>query len=123
VIVANGGLMPISPEVASQLLPNRLPEALETGVRFGWSKDIVMARSSTQFWWLSDRFLLPPSFSYHGVLRGAARLAPRYAYSFGDVLIALGAFWLLWSGGRSPARTVEFSQKAGLHITHQGDAL
>ncbi len=87
VIAANHGLMPISPEVAAQLVPGRSPETWHAGLRFGWSKDIVLPRSETRMWWLSDRFLLPGWFPL------------RVAFSFGDVLIALGIFWLLWTGG------------------------
>jgi hypothetical protein len=87
VIVANHGLMPISPEIASQLFPNTPSDLWQTGVRFGWSKDIVLERSNTYLWWLSDRFRLPEWFFWRG------------AFSMGDVFISFGAFWLLWEGG------------------------
>ena len=87
VISANGGLMPISPETVAQLIPDHPPDAWQTGVRLGWSKDVILPSAGTNLWWLSDRFLLPAWFPQ------------RVAFSIGDVLIALGAFWLLWAQG------------------------
>ncbi|MBN1148379.1 MAG: DUF5317 domain-containing protein [Anaerolineales bacterium] len=87
VIVANGGLMPISPEVAHQLVPTRPVDAWETGVRFGWSKDILLAKTDTFLWWLSDCLVSPPWF------------LSRVAFSPGDVLVAIGAFWFFWVRG------------------------
>jgi hypothetical protein len=96
VIMVNGGWMPISPELASILLPGPPPGAFVVGARYGWSKDIVLARSSMHLWWLSDCFLLP------------SWVPKRVAFSLGDLLVAFGAFWLLWAGGRPAA---EISQK------------
>lgn len=80
VIVANGGLMPISPEMAHTLTGGEwLP-----GQRFGLSKDMVLSVSDTRLWRLSDRFLLPIPGYY-------------VAYSLGDIFIALGAFLFLYS--------------------------
>lgn len=87
VIVLNGGLMPISPETVRKIYPN-VPESLwQVGKRLGNGKDIVLPVSATRLWLLSDRFLLPDWIHYP------------VAFSAGDVLIALGAFWLLWSLG------------------------
>jgi hypothetical protein len=88
VILANRGWMPISPELASQLLSNSYAGAYVLGARLGWSKDIVLAASNTHLWWLSDRFLMP------------AWVPMRVAFSLGDVLVSLGVFWLLWTGGK-----------------------
>ena len=87
VIVANGGWMPISPQVVNQLFPNMQGATLDIGERVGWSKDILLLPSETAFWWLSDRLLLPTWFPQ------------RAAFSAGDILIAAGAFWALWSRG------------------------
>lgn len=84
VIIANGGLMPIFPEVVSRFAPNAAGTWL-IGERLWWSKDIVLPASATHLPWLADRFLLPDW------------LPLRAAYSLGDVFIALGAFRLLWS--------------------------
>lgn len=84
VIVANGGLMPIFPEVATRFAPGAVG-TWASGERLWWSKDIVLPASATHLSWLADRFLLPDW------------LPLRAAYSLGDVFIALGAFRLLWS--------------------------
>lgn len=87
VIITNGGLMPISPENAALLLPQSSPQTWKTGSRFGHSKDIVLEKKNTRLYGLSDRFLSPPGLPY------------QFAFSLGDVLIAVGAFWVLWQGG------------------------
>ena len=88
VITLNGGLMPVSPETLAQL-PNVPPDSWEIGDRIGWN--IILQVSDTRLWWLSDHILMPAWFPV------------RKALSLGDVLIAAGAFWLLWSLGKSEA--------------------
>jgi hypothetical protein len=92
VIVLNGGLMPVSPEVVAQLLPDTPPDTWQIGERVGWS--VVLPVSATRLWWLSDQLLMPAWFPY------------RKALSVGDVFIAGGAFWLLWTLG-DPEERVE----------------
>ena len=96
VIVLNGGLMPVSPEIVAQILPDTLPDAWPTGIRLGWN--IVLPRATTRLWLLSDHLLMPAWFPI------------RKALSPGDFLIAVGAFWLLWASG-DPKQTSE--QKRG----------
>jgi hypothetical protein len=84
VIVANGGLMPIFPEVVTRFAPGATG-TWAIGERLWWSKDIVLPAIAANLPWLADRFLLPDW------------LPLRAAYSLGDVFIALGAFRLLWS--------------------------
>lgn len=87
VIILNGGLMPVSPATLSQLLPQTPPEGWQIGQRVGGSKDVILPEQATRLVWLSDRFLLP------------VWMPQRYAFSLGDVLIAIGAFWLFWQAG------------------------
>lgn len=84
VIVANGGLMPIFPEVVSRLAPHA-EGTWQVGERLWLSKDVVLPAAQTHLPWLSDRFLLPKWAPFGS------------AFSLGDVAIALGAFELLWS--------------------------
>jgi hypothetical protein len=87
VIVSNGGLMPISPEMVRTIYPTVPESRWQVGRRLGNGKDIVLPDAETHLRYLSDRFTLPAWVNYS------------VAFSVGDVLIALGAFWLLWSLG------------------------
>lgn len=89
VIVLNGGFMPVSPETLAQISPSNTPIQWPVGSRVGVSKDILLPPAKMRLAWLSDRFLLPAWFPY------------QVAFSLGDIFIASGAFWLLWSAGRS----------------------
>jgi len=83
-ILANQGFMPLPIETAAQLLsPQRLTE-LQVGQRLGsGSKDILLPMAQIKLAWLADRFYPPAGFPQ------------RFAFSLGDVLIAVGAFWML----------------------------
>lgn len=87
VILLNRGWMPISPEMVRRLNPNAPVDSWQVGQRLGFSKDMVLEPENTSLWLLSDRFSLPDWVSYP------------VAFSIGDVLIALGIIWLLWSLG------------------------
>lgn len=82
VIVLNGGWMPISPQTASHLTGENVLQFIGLGSRFG-QKDILLLPQDTRLEFLADRFLLPARFPYQA------------AFSLGDILIALGVFWLL----------------------------
>ena len=88
VITANGGFMPISPEAVHRLAPGA-PDTWEIGSRLWGGKDVVLPLHATRLRWLSDYFLTPRWFPL------------QIAFSLGDVFIAGGAFWLLWSVGRA----------------------
>jgi hypothetical protein len=87
VISLNGGMMPISPETASQLIAPGATVDLQIGQRAGLSKDIVLPIENTRLAWLGDRFTLPGWMPY------------KAAFSIGDILISIGAIWLLWKLG------------------------
>jgi hypothetical protein len=82
VMAANGGFMPLSPQTANVLVFKEGLLDIQPGSRFGM-KDILLLPEDIRFEWLSDRFLDPGWFPF------------RVAFSLGDVLIALGVFWLL----------------------------
>jgi len=83
VISLNGGLMPLSPEVAGILFPEAPASLWTTGFRPGRSKNIILPPGDTRLAFLSDAILLPAWFPWTRAL------------SAGDLLIALGIFWLL----------------------------
>jgi hypothetical protein len=89
VIVINGGWMPISPETASHLPGGDAVLSGPPGSRFG-QKDILLLPQDTRLAFLADRFLLPDWFPYH------------VAFSLGDILVAVGVFWLLASPQSMP---------------------
>jgi hypothetical protein len=85
VISLNGGLMPISPETVHRLAPTAPGGSWQVGERLWSGKDIVLPRDETILAPLSDQWLTPPGFPI------------QVAFSIGDVLIAMGVFWLLWN--------------------------
>ena len=83
VILFNNGLMPLAPETAQAIFPDLPPGFWQIGSRPGRSKNILLLTEDTRLAWLSDTILLPEWFPWTRAL------------SPGDVLIALGVFWLL----------------------------
>ncbi len=82
VMASNGGFMPISPYAASQVARENVLNYNNLGDRIG-PKDILLNPGNTRLEFLADRFLFPTWSPYQA------------AFSLGDVLIAVGAFWLL----------------------------
>ncbi len=103
VILANGGLMPISPDTVARLVSPEVFARLQVGERLGASKDILLAPESILFPWLADRFAPPDWIPY------------RFAFSIGDILIGLGAFILL----AFPAGKAAFIKKGNFGYVNQ----
>ncbi len=81
VMLANGGVMPVSPESIS-----RVADAyVEPGTPLSFSKSNVQTAEQTTFAWLSDRLHLP------------GPLGQLAAWSIGDILLLAGIWHLLWS--------------------------
>lgn len=91
VILANAGLMPITPETLTSINPGTTVEQWPVGTHYGFSKDVIRAQGDTRLWVLSDILVLPPPF-------------PRpTAFSVGDLLIAAGIVLSLVLGPSSAA--------------------
>lgn len=103
VITANGGLMPISPQMIAKLAPSAPEGSWEVGSRLWQGKDIVLPPQTTRLWWLSDWLLSPTWFP------------SRVAFSPGDVLMACGSFWMVWSMGKpAPANQLTAGDEMAL---------
>ena len=96
-IALNGGLMPIPPYAAQKLIPPDSNLVLMLGERVGLGKDILLSIEETNLWFLGDVLTLPAWIGYP------------LAFSFGDILISMGAFWLLWELGRPQENSMEAS--------------
>ena len=86
--------MPMSPTTLNKLVSLERAATWQIGERLGRTKDRLLAEEETRFALLSDRMTLPKWMGY------------AVAYSVGDLIIALGAFLLLWNAGsgRDPAQ-------------------
>ncbi len=88
VIILNGGLMPVRPELLDAWNATLGNLDWTTGTRFGYSKDIVLPLYQTKLWFLSDYFSFQTCFPI------------KFAFSVGDVLISVGLFCFLFSLGK-----------------------
>ena len=77
VIVANDGLMPVTPEALTQADIIEHPGVVGLGTRVPHSKDIILGRDDVKLWWLSDIVVLRPI---------------RTIVSVGDIVITIGLF-------------------------------
>jgi hypothetical protein len=94
VILANGGLMPISPDTIKKMVPTDFDLPYQVGERLGTGKDIVLNTANTRLAFLSDRIVLYDFLHYST------------AFSIGDIFIAIGVIWLLWTLGGPQKRTL-----------------
>jgi hypothetical protein len=94
VILLNGGLMPISPETIKKMVPADFDLTYQIGERLGTGKDIVLSTANTRLAFLSDRIVLYDFLRYST------------AFSIGDIFIAIGVIWLLWTLGGPKKRTL-----------------
>jgi hypothetical protein len=83
VIAINGGFMPITPQTLTRINPGSLPAHWLAGFHYGYSKDIILLQEQTRLQMLSDMWVIPPPFPWPT------------AFSWGDVLIAVGIVVLL----------------------------
>jgi hypothetical protein len=97
VMSLNGGLMPMAPETIAKLYPQASPESWSIGERLWNSKNIALGEEMTRLSLLSDRFIFP-EWRYY-----------RVAFSAGDVILSVGAFWIFWSLGGTPRKLKETS--------------
>lgn len=90
VMIANGGWMPITPENYHYVHPER---TIELQTRPPNSKNIILPRSDTRLWVLSD------------IIR--IKLGRRWAASLGDMLLIAGVAQLIFQGtaAKSPFLT------------------
>ena len=84
VITLNGGFMPTNLDAARYLYPHAADGFLQLGQRLGHSKDMLIALADTKLWMLSDCLLLPQIGDSYRVI-----------FSLGDILIAVGAGWMV----------------------------
>jgi hypothetical protein len=78
-IIANGGLMPITPETLQK--SGDVPEDAEIGEWVSGTKDVLLERDDVHVYFLSDRL--------------TSDLSPFRAFSIGDVFLVGGALILL----------------------------
>ncbi|RME76041.1 MAG: hypothetical protein D6784_06715 [Chloroflexi bacterium] len=87
VMVANGGWMPLTPDMYHFVHPDRV---VTVGERPLNSKNIILPRSDTRFWILSD--IIPVSLPWRNT-----------AVSLGDVLLAVGAAQFIFQASAKKA--------------------
>lgn len=84
-IATNGGWMPISVKTLTRLHPEIAVESWKVGQRLLLTKDRIQSPERTNLAFLTDILNLPSWISY------------KFAFSVGDILIAIGMISILWS--------------------------
>lgn len=82
-LLANGGLMPVSPEARVAIGHQVAVDSLALGTAIMGSKGIVLPTDQANLWFLTDIFLLPPPFPIPAV------------FSIGDLAVAMGVGYLI----------------------------
>jgi len=82
-LLANGGLMPVSPEARVAIGHQAAVDSLAYGTAIMGSKGVVLPGGQANLWFLTDIFILPPPFPIPAV------------FSLGDLLVALGVGYLI----------------------------
>ncbi len=98
VMLANGGYMPITREALTSAGYVNLAGTAEIGSHLFASKDILLPASAIRGWILSDIFVIP------------APLLIRSVFSFGDLLISMGIFWIIQHAMRQPRLAVRLGR-------------
>lgn len=82
-LLANGGLMPVSPEARVAIGHQAAADSLALGTAIMGSKGVVLSADQANLWFLTDIFLLPPPFPIPAV------------FSVGDLAVAIGVGYLI----------------------------
>ncbi len=90
VVLANGGFMPVTPEIHNNFVHPERPPA-EVGVRPPNSKNVILDKENTNLWLLSDIIRITVPWR-------------RTAISIGDVLLVVGAAQFIFQV-KAPPRT------------------
>lgn len=96
VMVANGGWMPVTPEISHFVNPD---QTVETYVRPTNSKNIVLSRSETKLWILSDIIPIPLPWR-------------RSAMSIGDLFLILGVGQFIFINSKNEEEVVKLRDSA-----------
>ncbi len=82
-LLANGGLMPVSPQARVLIGHQAAVNSLDLGAAVVGSKGVVLFPEEAHLWLLTDIFALPPPFPLPAV------------FSLGDLLVAVGLGYLI----------------------------
>ena len=107
VMVLNGGWMPISPDALTRLGRMDRVTSFAGVAKVRGAKNVLLTPAETRLWWLSDIFVIPAPFPVPS------------AFSVGDILIAMGVFWLLQAAllGQNTGRPLEAERPASSVIS------